>query len=49
MESNLDVLSKICVNLYDSDLQRIRSIAKEEDRDISYVIRRIVHNHIKEA
>lgn len=46
MESKADFLSKICVNLYESDLQAIRRIADDEDRDVSYILRRIVHNHV---
>lgn len=46
MESKSDFLSKICINLYESDLQAIRKIAADEDRDVAYIVRRIVHNHL---
>ena len=46
MELANPTLTKICVNLFDADLTAIREIAAEDDRDVSYVIRRIVHDYI---
>lgn len=42
-------LSQTSVRLFTADVARLKELARAEDRDVSYEIRRIIHEHLEAA
>lgn len=47
LNHTFESLSQTSVRLYTADVARLKELARAEDRDVSYEIRRIVHEHLE--
>ena len=47
MDSTENQLTKVCVNLYSGDYDSLKELALKQDRDVSWIVRNIVKNHVR--